>query len=459
MASNVVSTSGSTRANMGASTVLTGVLKDVYLEGMTNTVFFDNAFTRLIQPKTAKLDATGRRIVHAFDTQRSAGVGAFAEGGDFKASRPIDATQGYEWLKYYNAYFQVTGPAAATVKAGEGSYVDIVSKHMKSMIKSAKMDVERVCMGQADGRLGDCANSPTSGADIQVDGPAFFDTQYFEPGMYVEYHDDGGFGTIYDYDGSTAYHEVSSLTTGNKRTSTAGVLTMGADFTGATELTAGDHICRRGSYTSTTCLEGNGLMNLVSDGASTTSTYHGAESGNNYKYVWPSASSSGIDRTSYGYVCSQVVDISGELYEEKLLEVLIENEFQYQATPNLLIVSPRAVLKYFGNEEGIRRFNVIGAMDWTGGYKGLGIQLGSKQYMLTTLASVPEGIGFLINTKDFAFMRPPGMSGYKWLTSDSGQILRSKEGSDNYFATAVDYMQMVCFDPGKQAKMYGIVEV
>ena len=113
------------------------VLKDVYLEGMTNTIFFDNSFTRLIETKAAKLDATGRRIIHAFDTQRSGGVGPIAEGGSFRTSVPIDGAQGYEWIKYSNMYFELTGPAIATVKEGQGSYVDIVSKHMKSMIKSS----------------------------------------------------------------------------------------------------------------------------------------------------------------------------------------------------------------------------------------------------------------------------------------------------------------------------------
>jgi hypothetical protein len=78
--------------------------------------------------------------------------------------------------------------------------------------------------------------------------------------------------------------------------------------------------------------------------------------------------------------------------------------------------------------------------------------------MLTTLASVPTGTGFLINTSDFAFMRPPGWDGYRWLTGDSGNILTQKQGTDSQFATAVDYWNFVCMDPGKQIKLYGILE-
>ena len=285
MASNTVSTTGSTRSDMGSTTVLTGVLKDVYLKGMTNTIYFNNDFTRLIQPQTAKMDATGRRIIQAFDIGRSSGVGPIAEGGAFRDSVPIDATQGYEWLKYDNALFSLTGPAIATVKAGEGSYVDIVSKHMTSMIQSGKMRIERVLMGANDAYLGDIGSGSTltSGSVMNVDGPAFYDTQFFEPGMHIEFHDEGAWGTELVYDNSSAYTStVASITKGSKKTgsTTAGTVTIAGTFSGGS-LTVGDYIARKYSYTGTTCLDANGLMNLISDGATNCGYYQGAETRNN----------------------------------------------------------------------------------------------------------------------------------------------------------------------------------
>ncbi len=470
MASNVVSTTGSTRADMGEATVLTGVLKDVYLAGMVNTIFFNDDFTRLIQAQTAKMDATGRRIIQAFDIGRSGGVGPMAEGGSFRDSVPIDANQGYEWLRYDNAYFELTGPAIATIKAGEGSYVDIVTKHMESMIKSAKMNVERILMGAGDGVVGWVSSDGSTHASelISVDGAAFYDTQFVENGMYINVHDGGSsagnasstFGTERTYDGTNADMTIASFTKGSKKTgdTSFGVITIDQDMDGNNTIVQHDPVTRKHAYTSTTCLEPNGLFNLISDGATTCHALYGAETTNTFKYVWPSASSNGIDRTTYDYVKSQIVNIAGELDEENLLETVIENQNQYQATPNLLAVTPRAQLKYFGNTKDDRRFNTMSAMNWVGGYTGLGIQLGSLQLMLAPLMSVPKGIAYLINTRDFAFMRPPGMSGYKWLTSEGGSVLRQKEGSDNMFASAVDYWNFVCKDPGRQCKMYNITE-
>jgi hypothetical protein len=78
--------------------------------------------------------------------------------------------------------------------------------------------------------------------------------------------------------------------------------------------------------------------------------------------------------------------------------------------------------------------------------------------MVTGLNSCPTGIGFLINTGDFSFIRPPGWSGYRWLQSSGGGILNQKEASDVRFATAVDYWQFCCNVPDRQIKLYNITE-
>ena len=59
----------------------------------------------------------------------------------------------------------------------------------------------------------------------------------------------------------------------------------------------------------------------------------------------------------------------------------------------------------------------------------------------------------MINTEDFAFATMT--NGYEWLTP-GGRILQQKEASDNQFATAVNYMQFVCYDPARQLKATGV---
>jgi hypothetical protein len=461
MATNAVTTTSTTRANMGASTVLDGFLKDVYLPGITNTLYFDDEFSRTIQKRSDIFDATGRRIVHQFASQRSAGVGAFSEGGDFKTSVPVGGKQGNEWIKYLNLYFSLSGPAIATVKAGEGSYVDIVTQHIKSIGQSAKLDFERQCMGEQNGRLAIWSDSTvTTTADttnIEVTGDAFFDTMFLEPGMAVEMRAPvNGTATLRaSIDGSNDYSDIYAIDRkGTKKTGsvTRGRVKFGTTITGV--VTQNDWITRRGAYTSgsaSDCLEINGLRNLISDATDHSSDTNGTDesTGTNYTNIW------NLARGTYEYLKSYVTYINAELDEENLLNALMELETTYGGNPNMLIVSKRAMLKYFLGVDSLRQFTTMNALNWVGGYTGLGIQLGTKQLMLTTINSVPSNHGFFINTNDFAFAN--ATNGYQWLTK-GGRILTQKEGSDNQFATAVNYTNLVCFDPQRQCKMYGITE-
>lgn len=460
MASNVVTTTGTTRSNMGADTVLDGYLKDKYLPRLTDTIYFSTPLTRLIADRMGKYDMTGRRLVAAFSTQRSAGVGPIAEGGDFVRSVPVDGVQGTCSLKYMNLYFELSGPTVETVKAGDGSYVDAVSAHLSSIMKAAQMDYERILCGQGDGVLAKVVSVDQASSTITVSGPGFFDTQFLEKGMWIEVHQSGAFGTerTVDDGAEITAMRITALTPGNKRTGTNGTITVvdanGDGIDAGHAIVAGDWITRENAYTGTTSLTPDGLMNLISDGASTTSTYLGAETSTNFTTIW------GLDRTdaATAFLASQVYNVNAELDEDVLLTVLLENKTQYRGRPNLLLISPRAMIKYFQNSRDDRRYNTMDAMEWTNGYKGAGIQLGDTKLMLTTAETCPANYGFLLNVENLARIRPPGMNGFKWRTSEGGSVLRQKEGSDNVFATAVDYFNHIDNDPGSQCKMYGITE-
>lgn len=463
MPTSTKTTTSTTRADMGETTVLDGFLKDVYLPGITNTLFFDDAFTRMIQVRTDMLDGTGRRAVHQFASQRSAGVGAFAEGGTFKTSIPVDGKQGHEWLKYFNLYFSLSGPTVKTVKAGDGSYVDAVTQHMTSIGESAKLDLERQLMGEQNGRLAIHSDSTvTTTANttaVEVTGDAFFDTQFLEPGMEIEFRAPAnGTATLREnIDGGTVDH-TTVYSIDRKGTKKTGSVSRGKVIYSTTisgVLTQNDWITRRGAYTTASasdCLEMHGLRNLITDATDHSSDTNGVDesTGTNYTNTWNLALS------SYQWLKSYVHYLNAEMEEDNLLEALIELQTTYGGKPNLFVASKRAMLKYFLNIRDYNRFNVINEMDWVGGYKGLGIQLGTDKLMLTSLASVPSNFAFMINTNDFAFIS--ATDGYEWLTNDNGRILTQKEGSDEQFATAVMYRNFVCMDPQAQCKIYGITE-
>jgi hypothetical protein len=345
---------------------------------------------------------------------------------------------------------------------GKGSYVDSVTQHVEDVGKKAKLHFERQCMGEQNGRLAVWSDSTvTTTAEttaIEVTGDAFFDTMYLLDGEEVEFRAPvNGTATLRE-NITTGTHDSAKIYSVDRRgTKKTGSVTRGRiifDTAIADTVTQNDWITLKDAYTTSSasdCLEMNGLRNLITDGVDHSGDTNGVDesTGANYTNTW------NLAVTSYDALASYCKYINDVLDEENLLETIMEAQTSYAANPNMLIVSKRAMLQYFLGVYGDRRFNTMTALEWTGGYKGLGIQLGDKQLMLTTMNSVPSNVGFLINTNDFAFIR--ATNGYEWLTP-GGRILQQKEASDEQFAAAVDYRNLVCFSPKTQTKLYGITE-
>jgi hypothetical protein len=464
MATNVATTTSTTRSDMGDTgtySSLTGFLKDVFLPGLTDTIFKDKQLLSVFQPVIVEISGEGRRFVVAWDTQAAGGIGSISEGGDFVSNVAIGGVQGYDSMKTDNLYFSLSGPVTRQIHEGEGSYVDPVGKTLQSILEMYQMDVTRKLFGSGNAALAKW-QSTSATTNMVVTGPAFTDTYWLNKGMNVNIYNPSN-GSERAYDTGLYDIAITALNPGNKRTGSASSCTIDVSYnTGATDE---DIICRRNAYnTSGVCLEQNGLCNLVSTGAAegyTSGFYSSMSEYDCFKYIWPS-NSSGRDKTSvYTYLASQESNVSGVLTEDALLTAIAENKAQFRGKPNMLICSSRAFIKYFGQNKDDRRFYTMDAMDWVGGVKGLGIQLGQTKLMLSPMDGCPSNYGCMINTADFAIARPQGQSAFGpvWLTGEGGSIIKQKEGSDAKFAAAVHDWQFVCKDPGAQCKLVGITEV
>jgi hypothetical protein len=459
MATNVATTTSTTRSDLGSSTVLTGFLKDVYLPGLTDTIFKDKELLAVFQPVVVEIVGDGRRFVVAWDTQAAGGIGSISEGGDFVSNVAIGGAQGYDQMKTDNLYFSLSGPVTRQIKEGEGSYADPVGKTLQSILEMYQMDVTRKLFGSGNGALAKWTSGSTYTQTIS--GPAFTDTYWLNVGENINIYNPAT-GLERAYDTSVYDMAITTISPGNKRVGTAGTITTDVSYSSGA--TTADIICRRNAYdTSGNCLEQNGLCNIVATGAAesyTSGFYYTMSAYNNFAYSWPH-NSSGKLRSSNAYLMSQEYNVNGELDESTLLTVIAENKAQYRGKPNMFICSSRAFIKYFNKAKDDRRFYTMDAMDWVGGVKGLGIQLGQTKLMLSPMDGCPSGYGFIINTADFAIARPQGQSAFGpiWLTGDGGSIIKQKEGSDAKFAAAVHDWQFVCKDPGRQCKLEGITEV
>ena len=138
-----------------------------------------------------------------------------------------------------------------------------------------------------------------------------------------------------------------------------------------------------------------------------------------------------------------------------MTELMMDLQFSRQARPNLLLTTPKAENKYFLSKADDRRFNNVGPMDFVGGYTRMGIQLGEWQLILTSLGACPKDTLFVLDTGAFAFCQN---SPLEWVLGDGGNVLVQSHTGDNKFASAVQYLNFVCFDAYRQAKGYGILE-
>lgn len=419
----------STGATSGA--VLEGLLKDVYLEGLNDTIFNDPSLYVLFE-SSGNVDFMGDRIVKAFKTQKAGGTGVISEGGQWVASVAAKGQKGYEQIRYLNAYFEITNTALRTAKEGAGSFISEASSSIKDLMDNTKMDMDWQLGQKVDAQLA-TFTSPSSSQNIVSGGTTytldggggFFLAQYIRAGMRVDiYADATPTGTSANTI-KAVYVKAVDIAAGTVTLSAA----EGVSLTASTKY----RICPYGQKSG----DGkriNSLFGLV----------------NNTGTVW------NLDRATNSFLKSYVYEPgnSAELDEELLMNFLTIIKYQYQANPNALICSPKDFLTYFSNRTGERHFNTTTALTWTGGVTGMGITVGDRTMMLTQLSSIPQGDLFGINTGDFKFATQT--NGYEWVTGAGGSILQQKEASDVKFATAVNALNFICEDPGRQARIKGL---
>jgi len=454
-----------TISNLTNSTSLDGLLKKVYLPTMQHVAYDDTRFSDMIKTRTDLIPGGGNHIVHFASTQRAEGVGSIAEGGNWVNNVPIKGKQMTENVKYLNAYIALTGPVIKAANSGQKSAVNVVTESFRSNIRSFKNYFDMMLMGDASGRIGRV--SSISSAAITLTNTSFpaapymadmfmpvgarvncatFDSTGIVATGFCNANSDGDYGFI-----------VAGLTSRDLANGTAVIDLHDEDDVayaagGTTDIAANDFFIREGSYgtpstsavTFANCREMNGINNLISDGS------NNSETSSNYTTFW------GLTRTSFSYLQSLTKDFSSvRLSEENMTELMMDLQFSRQAQPNLLLTTPKAENKYFLSKADDRRFNNVGPMNFVGGYTRMGIQLGEWQLILTSLGACPSGTLFVMNTNDFAFAENSPIT---WVLGDGGNILIQSHTGDNKFASAVQYVNLVCFDAWRQAKGYSVSE-
>lgn len=444
------------RQDFQYSSTVDGLLKNVYIPALNNTTFHATPLMEMFGDFGGVIDFASNKIIKAFKHQGAGGFGGIPEGGSFVKGRDQKGFQGEERLRYLNAYVSLTGPAARTVRAGQGAYVDAISSCMDDTLKIARMNMERIIGGAGNGLVCtfDTGTSPgaTSLATAQTctattGTGGYSPVQWLQPGMLVDICTDTsgtllhastihGIISAVDYTAGTFQLQTVTTSTGSgaavsQSASTTYYLTLRHAY--------GD-IEADGTVTANSCLEPNGLTNLVSDGATATDTTE-----TDYASIW------GLTRSTYPHALkSHYTDAAdAELDEELLIGYIMDLVNYSQNVPNVLVTDPRSRLKYFGNRKEDRRFDTT-VMTSDFGFKKIGVVIDQYRLEVQSLTSLRPGTMFLLNTGDFKFAK--ATNGFEWQEL-GGKIFRPMETKDAMFATALNYMNFVCENPNGQMKV------
>ncbi len=452
-----------TISNLDNAANLDGLLKKVYLPTMQRVAYDDTRLTELIRSET--IPGGGTHIVHFASTQRAEGVGAFAEGGNFVTNVPIKGKQMTENVIYLNAYIALTGPVIKAANMGIKSAVNVVTDSFKTNIRAYKNNFDRMLMGDKSGYCGR-VSAISGGTSITVTNASFPQAPYFadmfmpvgarlesgtfdSSGLDSSGHNNSGSGETTFVVASRTSQDLANGTSVMVLHDESGNIYNAA---GSLDVAVGDFFFREGAYgsagtsavTFANILEMNGLSNLISDGSAN------SETAANFTSIW------GLTRTSFWYLQSIMKDFSSTRLDEiNLTALMMDLQFSRQGKPNLLLTTPKAEQRYFQEQKDNRRFNNVGVMDFVGGYKRMGIQLGEWQLILTSLGACPQNTLFVLDTNDFAFVENSPLN---WVLGDGGNILIQSHAGDNKFASAVHYVNMVCYDAYRQAKGFSISE-
>ena len=155
----------------------------------------------------------------------------------------------------------------------------------------------------------------------------------------------------------------------------------------------------------------------------------------------------GVDRTANKWLYPYDITISGDLSEVAMQEVMDLQEETYGTNVDFIACSAKVRRLY---QEYLSTFKRnIDVMELNGGYKAIsynGIPVVSDRF-------IDDGDMFFLNTKDFTLHQ---LCDWEWLQGDDGRILKQNAGYATYAATLVNYAELICERPWKQARLKGI---
>lgn len=407
-----------------------GLLKNVYLSGITNIVNNPNAFLAEIEKSEKDIvvreDMQGAKAVFAIQTAVSQAVGARGELVALPAPQRTLVRQAEANLKFVYGVIRLTGPLLASAKTNKQAFARALDSEINGIKLSMRLDLNRQVWGDGTGLVATCG---TTTASLTVQLAADANMNYFQVGMIVDLKTISTGVNITDGDS----REIESVDVANK---TITLLTGGNVVT--TDSTTG--VYREDAYNQ----ELTGLDKIV-DGSGTLFNINPSTAGNERWVAHEQASwgAFGIDKLQEEI--DTVHDNSGEW---------ITHLFS-QAAPRQKYLNALTAERRMAVQQSPQKLN--------GGFKGLAYTGGgdvdavwvkdpftqpSRIYGLSMKDSQGEPIFEFRKQKEFDWME---VNGATLLPEIYGTT-----GVDAYKSVLCTYAEIICKKRNAQMKLLGV---
>ena len=377
-------------------------LKNLYLDVLANQLNHNVGPLWSAIERTSE-NVTGKKIVKVAPWGLNGGVGA----GDEDGTLPIAAENKYLnfELPLVNLYgtLDISDKAERASKQSSGAFLDLLNAEMEGLLSASKFNLGRMLYGDGTGLVATKVDGSYGGYEFYADT-----TRNLMEGMLVDFY----LNTVKDEPMSgtkiVRIDHVEHLVVIDKPlSSTAGFSDMGIYIQGSRD---------------------NELIGLDRLAESNIASLYGinrAEHAGLYGYVQKRANNEAFDDTFLARAVDEVNERSGAGISH------ITCAFDTR----------RAYQKYLKTAS--RNTDVL---QLEGGFSAIsfnGVPMIADRF-------VADGEMYMIDVNDFKLHQ---LCDWEWLASNSGKILKQRQGFPTYTATLVKYANLMCMRPNGVAKL------
>jgi hypothetical protein len=345
-------------------------------------------------------DEVGKDVRKIVRTAFNCGVGAGTETGELPKGRPSQNVTFVTTLKNLYGTIEISDKALRSSQGNEGAFVNILNEEMDSLIKSAKVNFSRMIFGDGTGLLDAVQNVASTYINVM-------NVHRFIPGMYVR------IGEV----GECTYAKVTRVAVNNSAVYLS-------DFSDGQSLETLD----------------TGLPIYIAD--------TNGEELTGLDQIFDSETLYGVERTPE--ITPETYRASnGQLDEDVVMQLCDNVEAKTGNRPDIILTTMgmrRKIIKKY-REQGI----TLPTVQLENGETGL--QLLGMTLIVDRFC--PRGTMYLLHTPSFKIHQ---LCDWQWLEAEDGKILKQVPGKPVYAATLVKYAELMCENPGGQARLSGLAD-